>query len=61
MEPGTLVFSWWLLAFITAGIAQGKGRSGLNWFILSFLFGPLALVALVMFFSNIPQPPVKNE
>lgn len=26
---------WGTLAFINAGIAQGKNRSGLNWFLLS--------------------------
>jgi hypothetical protein len=35
------------LAMIVAGIAQGKGRSGLNWFLLSLAFGPLALFFLI--------------
>jgi hypothetical protein len=47
---------WILLAFIIAGIAQGKGRSGFNWFILGALFGPITLMALVMFCNNIPKP-----
>ncbi len=39
---------WFTLALINAGIAQGKNRSGLNWFLLSLLFGPLATLALVL-------------
>ena len=33
---------WGTLSLVNAGIAQGKGRSGLNWFLLSLLGGPLA-------------------
>ncbi len=38
---------WGTLAFINAGLAQGKGRSGLNWFLLSLLLGPLATFFIV--------------
>ncbi|MCF6262473.1 MAG: hypothetical protein L3J24_02650 [Xanthomonadales bacterium] len=38
---------WGTLALINAGIAQGKGRSGLNWFFLSVFLGPLATLAIV--------------
>ena len=31
---------WGTLALINAGIAQGKNRRGLNWFLLSVLLGP---------------------
>ena len=40
---------WGTLALINAGIAQGKNRSGLNWFLLSIIFGPLATLILVAF------------
>ena len=40
---------WGTLSLINAGLAQGKGRSGLNWFLASLLFGPLATLALVAF------------
>lgn len=54
MEQHTqIAFDWLMLAFITAGIAQGKGRSGFAWFWLSAIFGPLALLVLVMLFSNV--------
>jgi hypothetical protein len=39
---------WGTLTLINAGLAQGKNRSGLNWFLLSLLFGPLATLALVV-------------
>ena len=41
------------LALINAGIAQGKNRSGLNWFLLSLLLGPLATFLLVVFFEKL--------
>jgi len=40
---------WFTLALINAGIAQGKNRSGLNWFLLSLLLGPVATFSLVIF------------
>ncbi|WP_170289624.1 hypothetical protein [Cytobacillus depressus] len=39
---------WGTLALINAGLAQGKNRSGLNWFFLSLLLGPLATLSLVI-------------
>jgi hypothetical protein len=39
---------WGTLALINAGLAQGKNRSGLWWFLLSLLFGPLATLVLVL-------------
>ncbi|HEX7813647.1 antitermination protein NusB [Dyella sp.] len=39
---------WGTLALINAGLAQGKNRSGLVWFLLSLVFGPLATLALVL-------------
>ena len=40
---------WGSLALLTAGIAQGKNRSGLNWFLLTILLGPIATFILVAF------------
>lgn len=42
------------LALINAGLAQGKGRSGMNWGLLSLLPGPLATLLLVLQAS--PRP-----
>ena len=38
---------WGTLALINAALAQGKNRSGLLWFLLSLLFGPLSTLLLV--------------
>ncbi len=50
---------WGTLALINAGLAQGKNRSGLNWFLLSLLFGPLATFALVALFEKRGAGPVE--
>jgi hypothetical protein len=39
---------WGTLTLINAGLAQGKGRSGLNWFLLSWLLGPIATCVIVL-------------
>jgi len=44
---------WGTLALINAGIAQGKSRSGLNWFLLSLLLGPVATFILVAFYDKL--------
>lgn len=40
---------WGTLALINAGLAQSKDRSGLLWFLLSLLLGPVATFILVAF------------
>ncbi|MEK4761032.1 hypothetical protein MHH85_12335 [Viridibacillus sp. FSL E2-0187] len=42
------VVGWGTLMLINAGIAQGKNRSGFNWFLLSLILGPIATLALVL-------------
>ncbi|CAM3529975.1 MULTISPECIES: hypothetical protein [Paenibacillus] len=39
---------WGTLALINAGLAQGKNRSGLNWFLLSLFLGPVATFLIVI-------------
>ena len=39
---------WGTLALINAGLAQGKHKSGLLWFLLSLFLGPLATLILVL-------------
>ncbi|WP_049622939.1 hypothetical protein [Frateuria defendens] len=39
---------WGTLALVNAGLAQGKNRSGLLWFLLSLLLGPIATLVLVL-------------
>ena len=50
---------WGTLALINAGLAQGKRRSGLLWFILSLAVGPLATFFIVILpASNEPPRPM---
>lgn len=51
MHPSFTV-GWVTLAMIIAGIAQGKNRSGLGWFILGLIGGPIALVILLLLWKN---------
>jgi hypothetical protein len=46
---------WGTLALVNAGLAQGKNRSGANWFVASIFFGPLATLALVGFCEKLPD------
>ncbi len=46
---------WGTLALINAALAQGKNRSGLLWFLLSLLLGPLVTLLLVLL------PKVRNK
>ena len=52
--PPEYAIGWSTLALINAGIAQGKNRSGLNWFLVSLLLGPFATLLLVAFFEKRP-------
>jgi hypothetical protein len=45
---------WGTLALVNAGLAQGKGRSGLIWFFVSLLLGPIATFLLVAFCDRLP-------
>jgi hypothetical protein len=38
---------WFTLSLVNAGLAQGKNRSGWNWFLVSLLLGPLATFFIV--------------
>jgi len=48
------VVGWGTLTLINAGLAQGKNRSGLNWFLLSIFLGPLATFIL-LFMEKLPD------
>ena len=39
---------WGTLALVNAGLAQAKRRSGLVWFLVSLLLGPLATLLIVV-------------
>lgn len=47
-ETGTYAVGLTTLALINAGLAQSKGRSGLIWFLLSLLLGPIATFLIVI-------------
>jgi hypothetical protein len=44
---------WGTLTLINAGLAQGKGRSGLAWWFVSLFLGPVATFLIVVL------PPVR--
>ena len=46
--PAQYAVGWFTLALINAGLAQAKGRSGLAWWLLSLLFGPIATLLIVL-------------
>jgi hypothetical protein len=46
---------WITLALINAGLAQSKRRSGLAWFLVSLLLGPVATFIIVV--TDPPIPP----
>ncbi len=57
-SPAPWAAGWGTLALIkvgNAGLAQGKNRSGLAWFLLSLFLGPIATFALVAFCDKLPQ------
>ena len=39
---------WGTLSLINAGLAQSKGFSGLTWWIVSLILGPLATLLIVI-------------
>lgn len=42
------------IAPTNAGVAQAKNRSGLNWFLLSLLLGPIVTLILAAFMAKNP-------
>jgi hypothetical protein len=49
MNPNTGQYAvgWFTLSLINAGLAQAKGRSGLNWWLISLFLGPIATFLIV--------------
>ncbi|MFO1023081.1 MAG: hypothetical protein U0903_20675 [Planctomycetales bacterium] len=54
-EGSGYAVGWFTLALINAGLAQSKNRSGLAWFLVSLLAGPLATFLLVAFCDRKPN------
>jgi hypothetical protein len=49
--------AWFTLSLINAGLAQGKGRSGLPWWLGSLFVGPLATFLIVASPAVPPREP----
>jgi len=47
-EAMPFAVGWGTLSLINAGLAQCKGRSGLLWWLLSLLLGPVATFLIVI-------------
>lgn len=52
---------WGTLSLINAGLAQSKGRSGLLWWVLSLILGPLATFFIVVLPAVGPIRAVREE
>lgn len=48
MQTPEYFIGWGTLALINAGLAQAKGRSGLGWWLISLLLGPIATLLIVI-------------
>jgi hypothetical protein len=48
MSSSGYAVGWGALALINAGLAQGKGRPGALWFLVSLLLGPIATLMIVL-------------
>jgi len=58
MPPHSQYFAGWgTLSLINAGLAQSKGRSGLAWWLVSLILGPLATFLIVVLPSVEPREP----
>jgi hypothetical protein len=57
MDNAPFFVGWGSLALINAGLAQGKNRSGLNWFLISLLLGPIATFLLVAIYDKLHEYP----
>lgn len=62
MDNDAYVAGWGTLSLINAGLAQGKGRSGMAWFLVSLLLGPIATLNLVIlpFGDQLVSPRAEN-
>jgi hypothetical protein len=52
--PG-YVLGWGTLSLINAGLAQSKNHSGLLWWLISLLLGPVATFLIVVFCHKPPD------
>jgi len=57
MDNGGYAVGWLTLSFINSAIAQSKNRSGILWWFLSLLLGPVATAILAI----VPAEPARAE
>jgi hypothetical protein len=55
IETTSYAVGWGTLALINAGLAQSKNHSGLLWFLLSLVLGPVATFLIVVFCGKLPD------
>jgi hypothetical protein len=58
-EPGTYVAGWGTLSLINAGLAQGKGHRGFEWWLASLFLGSIAtflIAVLPRIAALVPEP-----
>ena len=55
LESTSYAVGWGTLALINAGLAQSKNHSGLLWFLLSLLLGPIATFLIVALCGKLPD------
>lgn len=60
-EQANYAIGWGTLSLINAGLAQSKGRSGLLWWLVSLLLGPLATFLIVVLPAVESIVTVRNE
>lgn len=53
-DPGQFFVGWGTLSLINAGLAQSKNRSGLAWWLVSLLIGPIATFIIVLL-DRVPE------
>lgn len=57
--PGYAI-GWGTLSLINAGLAQSKNHSGLLWWLLSLVLGPIATLLIVLVLDKRDRLPYKN-
>ena len=57
-QAGQYFLGWGSLCLINAVLAQGKNRSGLIWFLLSLVLGPVATFLLAIM-AKLPSQEIK--
>jgi hypothetical protein len=49
VQLNSLVEAMWVsVALLTGGFAHLRGRSSIGWFLLALIFGPIAVLVLVL-------------